>query len=285
MRNIYIYTTIPYFYFIKTRLAGIFQKISWVIIYFFPAFIIYYFLSKDNSISIQNFFVYLLSITAINYVYENGYIQNDVFTSRKEKKPTKRLSENDCEEIFNNSLVIFSIRLLIFAFIIYLISRYGGSYNLYFSLFSCIFLQLIYLLYNNIRSIANLFLIIPLSYIRFYLPILSISPEYLNLDLLLILLLIYPIPKFIEFSKQKKYSLTRISEMIGSIDLFRFKYYLIMVAVSAIYHINKKTTTSEVFLIISIYFFLYRSISYLIIRKNQYLKEKVLLGAKKEYRD
>lgn len=93
----YLFTIVPFLYFLKTRLKGKVQRVSWV---FIPSFILFnYFASLAEF---KNIVLLIISITLINYMYENGYLQNDIKTTKKEKNPTLRLSPEQMQKVDKN---------------------------------------------------------------------------------------------------------------------------------------------------------------------------------------
>jgi hypothetical protein len=168
-------------------------------------------------------------LTLINYVYENGYIQNDVLLTKKEKNPTLRLVTEVLNNIRKNINKILISRFIVLIFIMYILSfLIEDSKSYYTLLFIIFFLQLLYLIYNSVRSVLNLYLILPLSYIRFYGFIVPFV-EYENLlEFIIATIFIYPLSKFLEFTKQPRYGYKFISGIIGNVDIFRVIYYLII---------------------------------------------------------
>src|SRR5690554_3762771 len=97
---------VPFLFFAKTRLNSTFQKVSCIFVYFLPVFYIFlHFSAFDFSVS--NLMLMVISITFINYIYENGYIVNDVILTKSEANPTLRLSNDELVFMRNNIRLIF----------------------------------------------------------------------------------------------------------------------------------------------------------------------------------
>lgn len=277
-----LYPFLPGLYFVETRLKGLTQKISWVIIYLIPIFMFY--IWNIARVSASSFIALVLAIILVNLIYENGYIQNDVWTTRRESKPTSRLSEVDSDFIYKHSFLIFSIRLLLFvALATALFMSVEFEYFIQF-VFGITLLQGIFYTYNLFRSRVNLYLILPLSYLRFYLPLFIIVSLNENFYFLLSLFLLYPVPKFLEFCKQPRYGMHLISKIVGNIDRFRVFYYLLLTVVSAVLFYFSNVPHFDFLLFISIFYFLYRLFGYLLIKRSARFNRAVLKGAKEEYR-
>uniref|UniRef100_UPI0035B2B46B hypothetical protein n=1 Tax=Flavobacterium sp. TaxID=239 RepID=UPI0035B2B46B len=149
-----ILNSIPYYYFINTRLEGFAQKISWVFVYFVPG--IYLYSCFQDVFSAKFFLVMVIAITLVNYVYEDGYIYNDVRTIKKEKEPTLRLAEKEFSFIENNFWKLSLIRLIVSCALLVLF-RFLADDNLI--TIKLIFVLLItkglFVYYNSIRNFFN----------------------------------------------------------------------------------------------------------------------------------
>ncbi len=277
-----LYPFLPGLYFVETRLKGLTQKISWIIIYLIPIFTFYFW--NISKVTVSSSIALVLAIILVNLIYENGYIQNDVWTTRRESKPTQRLSELDSDFIFKHAVLIFSVRLLWFVVLTAALSMIVKlSYFIHF-IYGIILLQGIFSTYNLFRSKVNLYLILPLSYLRFYLPLLILVSINDNLYFLLSLFLLYPVPKFLEFCKQPRYGMHLVSKIVGNIDRFRVFYYLFLIVISSVIFYFSNIPHSDFLLFISTFYFLYRLSGYLLIKRSARFNRAVLKGAKEEYR-
>lgn len=265
------FTYIPYIYFLKTRLIGKFQRFSWIFVYFIPVIFLYY-----QQVILHNIFDYLqliLGVLIVNYVYENGYIENDVMTIKKEKNPTLRLSSEEIKRIDGNFPKLILVRMMIFVvmYFAYMWCVAMGSVqinNLYL-LWISVALQLMYLIYNRVRNLINLFLILPLSFVRFFGFILPfVTQEHLWWWVILATL-IYPLPKFLEFSSMKRYSHVFNWGLNFNIDRFRIAYYLVLTLLLAGTILLINYPYKFVFLVLAIYFLVYRAAGMLVISNRK----------------
>lgn len=272
---------IPYMYFLETRLTGVFQKISWFFVYFIPGFFLLY--CVFGSIDYVSSLYYVVGLLIINYVYENGYIQNDVKTVQKEKTPTMRLNSEFSSYLNQNwNKVIFVRCFILFSlfYIYYLIDE--DLIKTLYLLVVALLLQMLFILYNSVRSRLNLFLILPLSYIRFYGFFLPFVPPYSLLEFLSVTVLLYPLSKFLEFSKLAKFNLNFMSELIGNIDTFRVKYYAAVVVITTTLVLF--FDTSWLYVGVAAYYFLYRAMGLVLIRNKSTVRTEFETLSKSDYR-
>lgn len=256
----------PYLYFFKTRLKGMVQKLSWLLIYFVPSLVLYGYFSPE--IDVVTLILWAISITMINYVYENGYIQNDILTIRKENNPTLRLSKEETEHAYNNFSKIVSLRLCVFAGLAVLFYAVSLSFSTSLALLGyCLLLQVLYVIYNNVRNIWNLILLLPINYLRFYGFILPLVPTNEIFLFLVMTAFLYPVSKVIEFTKRERFGLTVIGDAIGNVDRFRiFYYFFVLIVLSFL-------VPGSIYFYIALYYLAFRSVSYIAVSKSSALKK------------
>lgn len=279
----YLFIIVPFLYFLKTRLKSKVQKVSWLFVYFVPNIFIYFYITGFD-LSTKNILLMVISIVLINYIYENGYMQNDIILTKKEKNPNLRI---DGEMLFNvrkNILSIFFIRFFIVVILLTTIFLLVNDFTIFLKyLLVVLLLQVLYLVYNNIRNIGNLYLILPLSYLRFYGFILPLV-EFENLiEFITFTTLLYPFLKMLEFTKQPRYNLPNFSKLVGNVDIFRIKYYGVLAGITILYFFIFESTL-QYFIVIVIYYLLFRIGTYLAIYKSQTVKEHISSNTKSDYR-
>ena len=278
----YLFTIFPYLYFLKTRLKGKIQKISWVFVYFIPNIFLYLYIT-DFDISFNNIFTMILSLILINYIYENGYIQNDIILTKRETNPTLRIYGEELDNIRKNIRKIFLIRFVITIFILILIFILVDDYKIFISILTMsVLLQSLYLIYNSVRSVLNLYLILPLSYIRFYGFIIPFVPYKHLVEFIILTIFIYPFSKFLEFTKQPRYGYEKISKLVGNVDLFRIKYYLIITIIYIIFYFLIEI--NYIYIFVALYYLAFRFSSYIAINRIDKIKQDISKNSKKEYR-
>lgn len=277
----YLFTIVPFLYFLKTRLKGKVQRVSWVFVYFIPSFILFNYFAP--LVEFKNIVLLIISITLINYIYENGYLQNDIKTTKKEKNPTLRLSLEEMQKVDKNWNKIVFLRVVVSLVLIALFYFVSDDISLTLGLFIIsLSLQILYLIYNSIRNICNLILILPINYIRFYGFIISFVSIVELPYFVIFSLFLYPVSKFLEFTNQPRYNLQKIANIVGNVDTFRIKYYLSITIVSLLVFIQ--TNSYIYFLIVSIYYLLYRLGTYYMINQSKIVQDELLNNIKKEYR-
>ena len=91
---------IPFYYLFYTRLKTKMEIVSWIIIFIIPQFLItYFYLDLRVDIFFQ---LFLIAQLIFHTLYEVGYIENDISTTKKEKNPTLRLDKKSATYIKNN---------------------------------------------------------------------------------------------------------------------------------------------------------------------------------------
>jgi hypothetical protein len=263
---------IPFVYFIVTRLSGSISALSWVLSTVLPGFFLFCF----YSVTVDFYSLSLLAISFLLFgiVYENGYIQNDLITTKFEKNPTLRIDQSRVKFGVANIKYIFYIRTsIIFIFLIFGY-RLTPSTAFIFKLIVLLFiLQSLFYLYNSVRSRLNLFLIIPLSFFRLFgwiLPFVSVGDYF---AFIFLSLLMYPLCKFIELSTLPRYGFSALATLIGNIDLFRIKYYSAVVLL--LFAASFMRAGLEIYLFISIYFLFFRIFSYALLENFVFFKSRL----------
>lgn len=268
MKQKYMHLFIPFFYYLKTRLDNKIKRLSWQFIYTIPSVILFnHYLELSN---ITNLSILVLGIILVDYIYENGYIQNDCITIQNEKKPQLRMDDKSIIYVQNHLKFIFLIRSFVIVIGLILFYLLSNSLTQTITLFSLLItLQLLYLIYNSIRNIFNLILILPLSYIRFYGFIIPFVPQNDLVSFVILTIFLYPFSKTLEFTTRKRFKLTIFKNIITSIDKFRIVYYTFVVIIFYLLDVNL------IFIIIGIFYLLFRTLSYLALSKINFLKKIV----------
>lgn len=252
---------VPVLYAIRTRFLkrtklGIFFGFAE---YLFPV-LLSLLLANIEPISI---FQMLLSVVCVYCFYEIGYIQNDCETIKKEENPTLRLSEDELKIYERNKWNIYMTRGVL-----------GILFSMYYiqqGIPSCILLPVLwgiiplYLLYNSMRNRLNQYLVLFLMVYRYGVPFFLYTHFNWNCYLLLLIIISYPIPTFIQIcAKEKRGRCEKWALFfVGSYnkrELFRLKFYLfLIVGVGVLAFLNQ---VHLYYVILPIYFFLFRIGSY-----------------------
>lgn len=252
---------VPVLYAIRTRFLkrtklGIF---FWLAEYLFPV-LLSLLLANIEPISI---FQMLLSVVCVYCIYEIGYIQNDCETIKKEENPTLRLSEDELKIYERNKWNIYMIRGVL-----------GILFSMYYiqqGIPICILLPVLwgivplYLLYNGLRNRLNQYLVLLLMIYRYGVPFLLYTHFNGNCYLLLLIIISYPIPTFIQIcAKEKRGRCEKWALFfVGSYnkrEVFRLKFYFLLILLVGAFALLNQVHLYDV--ILPIYFFLFRIGSY-----------------------
>lgn len=265
---------IPGYYLFHSRLKRKSEIISLLYVYPLFLFLIIFFWGTFEFMRFGLVFI-VYFITWLSF-YEIGYLENDVFTIKKEKNPTLRISEKEIFLVENRYKQIISFRIIIglcSASILYLFT-YLDWFNLtIIGLFFCVlFTRITFWLHNILRSQWNILTYFCLSSGKYLsIPILF----YFNLSnfnyLVLLILLLFPIPRTLEHAAKTKYGLVRLGKIIGNLDRFRIIYYFGMVIISLFLFIlfNEKKYYL-ISLLAALWFFIFRLGLFLMIKFGGY---------------
>lgn len=262
---------LPFLYTYKTRLKDIMKTISWIFIYIMPTYI---YLNHFSTLNIINTtIIYIVQIFIVYNFYEVGYIQNDTETIKKEKNPTLRLNKLELSYYEKNKFRIYFYRSLIEVFLIVILVSMSYFYKLKFDyyIFVPVFLIIVYLIHNKLRNKFNLITVFLLFCIRYLsYPILFLD-NVTFLDLVLGIFM-YPFSALILWAAKKRFSL--LPNLIRDNVLgFRVLYYFFVVIISGFLYLKLNISYFNILFIISIYFFVYRSLIFIFFKdKVEYKK-------------
>ena len=266
MSNLFILLPIHYSY--KTRFKTLPHFISWIIIYAMP---VVYLGLLTLGYSFVNYLISVVAILLIYSLYEIGYIQNDAETIKKENSPTTRLTNKELSFYESNKVFIYLFRLFISFFlstIVYFMVEIKLNAIVFLS--AAWFILVIYQIYNRVRNRLNLFLHVLLVVIRFC-SILLLGFIDFKWELFITSLLAFPLINLIERSSEKRFAFSFIRSWLDSksnkkqLGLFRIKYYLLCYFVYFVLYLLNLVSLYSVILIF--YYLLYRSFSFLLIKK------------------
>lgn len=218
---------LPYLYGFNTRARSKVHKVSFFMLIVLPIFLNIFLLNNF----VLDIFLFFLAFTAMYLVYEIGYIYNDVFTVKKEEKPTQWLTKKNVEFVNDNYLLLISSR-VIYILLLMMVIRHISPYNYELFVVSLILLYFVFSLHNSFRGWINIITDGLLQILKYG----SIFLLFLNgKDLLLAYIYIYIEIAFLrtlEFGIGKKYILKKLQNV--NMDSFRLIYYLCMLVISAV---------------------------------------------------
>lgn len=269
--NIYI----PFVYTFRSRLVRLSEKISWFIVYPLLVAVPCYF---EAALPIDSYLnVFFLSLVAWQSIYEIGYLYNDSLTIRNESDPTLRFSREILESISARIPKAVFVRLVVTILILYwLWQHYGASVSVGLFAIAICLSQGAFFLHNKLRSRMNILsyaLLSATKYLAFPLLVFGLSRPML----LAFYIVIFTLPRTMEHAVKVKYGLRWLKfNVVGELEVFRVKYYLILVGLYTIIFLF--STAGErsviVFLMTSISMLVYRMVIWMVIKTGRYRRSK-----------
>ena len=261
---------IPFYYLFKSRLPRRSEKISWFLINLLPLFFLTY--AVSNIIFQQNIVLFVLSIVVWQAIYEIGYIENDVFTIKREANPTIRLrgKEAICVERYFRSILLFRLIIAIVALIGIILLKQYWNLNLHILWFvAVLFLaQVAFIVHNCVRSRLNVITFAILSSSKYIaLPLLMTSVEKIDVSIVAALTM-FPLVRTIEHATKKKYRILWLKNLVKDLSCFRVIYYLLGSVFFFIVYLFLHMDNLLIILSLFIYFLIYRSTIFILIKIN-----------------
>ena len=274
----------PMVYLFESRLKSKIERISWFVIYIIPVFLLSYALSSVGTLSF--IILFIMAVLSFFSLYEVGYIENDIKTTLNEKNPTIRIIQSKQYFLEKNYYVIQFFKILITLVLIFSIKFFSESLGIKIYLVQFViclfFMRVSFFAHNKIRSRLNVFTFMCLSVSKYFSIILLFVAFEDSLLLLVATFLMFPLLRTLEHSTKPKYRLSILIDFLGDHDVFRVKYYFVMLLLGLALFYVLKNNISILVLALMTYFFIYR-VSALIflrkrantidaIRKNRYIK-------------
>jgi hypothetical protein len=248
---------IPLWYTFTTRFKSIPDKISWILIYFIPVILISYFYSPFSFF--YSLFLLIFPILATYSLYEIGYIENDIQTTKVESHPTFRLPKSIHVLLDQNYNSIQKIKYLctLFLFgICFYINFLGFQVNFLLLFIGLVFTRAVFFFHNHVRNRWNILSFALLSFLKYAVPSLFLTSSML-IQSIGIILLMFTIIRTLEHATKPKYKLTMLQKVIGNHDLFRSYYYSFLLLLFFVLYYFDFIFIKSYFIIISI-FWVYR---------------------------
>jgi hypothetical protein len=269
--------SLPFNYLLNSRIKSLLERVSWVIIYFLPSVIVGLYYIHDHHLIYL--LLYILAYITFNAVYEIGYMQNDVVTVRTESTPTYRLSLKARESLYKILWRVYFFRAMIALFLLFCMYEISIKFDveIFISQFSFMLLLVLFIfsLHNNIRSRGNIVTFSLLSLLKFSIVLSLFFSFEFYIELLMCSVFVFPLLRSIEHSTKLKYGMTSLSRIVGSHNIFRLKYYiLIFLLTLGIFILSPiESVEKELYVVIIFYFLLFRAGSYLLVKYGLYKRE------------
>ncbi len=269
MRNLLFF--IPLMYTYCTRLRTFLKCFSLVCIYFVPVVYLLVLVLPSGYWSVKSVLFVFLFLVALYDVYEIGYIQNDTETVKKEVTPTSRLSREQLEYYGRHRWLIYVCRAAIGGVLVACLYDEVGTAGTVCFTCALLLILLTYQLYNRLRCHVNMLLYFMLVSLRYCTPFL-LFPEYFSVELLVTLLMVFPIVKTLEYRSTKPPHVTTnifFRKYILKFDsrrltLWRVAAYGILSAIAVVLYFNGFFSAGHV--IVVVYMFCFRLGIYALIK-------------------
>ncbi len=257
-----------YLYFSRLKKKAEFLSLVWIYLLFLSVFLFgFYGLALwPNGVS------FLLGFFAWLCIYEIGYLENDALTIRNEKHPNIRISQWEIRFIQEHYWRIVILRLIIFLALLGVLVLLGLFTSSQLKLFLLVVGagRLFFFLHNRIRSRWNIltylllclskYWVFPLVYLGFNF---ELAPYW-------VIFLTFPLLRTLEHAIKPKYRFLTLKNWMGSLDVFRVRYYGLWLVV-AILHLFF-FEGSKILVYSLAYFFLFRLGIFFLIGTGIYIR-------------
>ncbi|WP_297438894.1 hypothetical protein [uncultured Clostridium sp.] len=248
---------IPFFYTFYTRTKGLGKKVAYLFTFIIPVLLYGLTSAYENEFSfIKVGIAIIIGLIGTMSIYEIGYIRNDVFTIKKEKKPTLRLERKELDYVEKNVRIILGAKYLISLISIGIIFLLGFDYIQY--IIALILIEIFYYIHNNIRGKKSILSFFVLSTLRYITPLTVIHTNiWITVS---VFILMVTVSRTFEKAAEKKFKIS-ILEFVGTsidVNILRGFYYLIVLLVILAQYMMFKIPM--VFVTLSIYYFIYRGL-------------------------
>jgi hypothetical protein len=213
------------------------------------------------------FAIALIGLIGFQTIYEIGYLENDVFTVKRETAPTLRLSQSDMSFVQRHFVGIAALRIgtfLLCLYAIFALKPYASpSINVFIVV--CCVTAIAFACHNRTRSRWNIVTYAVLAAGR-YLSVPLLAWGFAAPATLFTAFLMMPLPRTLEHASKPKYELSLLRRITVPFSRFRPVYYLIatigFVVVFGIHGVARAGAA------VLAYFFVYRLAVQLVVRKG-----------------
>lgn len=271
MKNIILF--FPYQYGFHTRAKSKMHKVSFLFLIFFPI-AMNAMMINEKTLDVVFVCRLLLFFSAMYMVYEIGYIGNDVFTPKLEKKTTRWLDKGRIKYVQKNYKKLIAIRIIWVALIICILEILHTEKIIHFIL-TLICLTASFHIHNSIRGRLNVltdFLLNFFKYTSCLLPFSADAKKLTNFVFFSIIEIV--LVRTLEFGIERHYILTFLKGF--DYDKNRVKYYSLLTVGAGVFSVMN--ADFRPLFCVSLYLFLYRLFCLILVRKS-YMVQSV----KKKY--
>lgn len=270
---------LPFLTTIQTHYHSKNKVIVYFITYIIPEFLIVFLQNYPQGVADWGFYlVFVLSFISFVNLYETGYIYNETETIKKEKDPTKRLTNEQLAFYERHKYLIYSERLLLSFILNFCLSFFISCKSLIlFSLEECLCMA-VFFLYNSVRGgRITQFIYLFLSILKYSAPVFCFS-ERINFSVILACIFVFPLVRTLEYKAHygeesnvnrffRKYV---IKYDVKKITVFRVWATMILLAISVALMYFGMCNILPVFL--CAYMFIYRFLLWLAVKMGANFK-------------
>lgn len=254
---------LPYFYGFNTRARTNIHKLSFIFVVLVPILLNVY-LMTSGLFEILDF---ILAFTVMYAVYEIGYIYNDAYTAKKEKKPTQWLKDEYIAFVDDTYPLLIAARVMVILIGLFFLS-YRQLYNFKGYVIMMGMLYMAFAFHNYYRGKINIITDGCLQIAKYC----SILILFLNLqEVYVYLLYIYleiGLVRTVEFGIGKKYIFPFLQ--IIKVDNLRVVYYFVLTVIAGVLSVTYKSSFH--LFIGSLYMFCFRLVC-LLLGKNKKISD------------
>ncbi len=211
---------LPFCYSFRTRINTLESKISFIVTFLIPSYILsYWFGSQVESFNL----IFALLFLALFIMYEIGYIWNDFHTVLFELKPTMRLSNDQYLSMARSYPIHIALRFLLICFLLYFL-QYLTEVNVLLFLILILLLNFSYSLHNFFRGKQNIVTIFLLMFFKYLsVPFVFVSNVNEFYQLLCFIFLV-PLVRTFLFTTHSRFDFNFLHKK--DVTKFRALYYL-----------------------------------------------------------
>ena len=255
---------IPFYYLFHSRLKTKMDMLSWIIIFIIPQFSITY---AYVHLDLETFaLLFVLSQVIFNTLYEIGYIENDIHTTKNEKIPTLRLDKQNTDYVKKNYINIVYIKYFIVILFTGLLIRINSHFSFDLNIKSFIVLLIVnrifFYWHNSIRNRINLLTFSVLAITKYIFPIVLFVGSNHVLYASLLSITAFPALRIIEHSTHKRYTFSDYAKIIGNHDKFRILYYSTFLLLFVLLYLSSLITVYDFTISISVMIYFSHNLFY-----------------------
>lgn len=249
---------IPLIYTYKTRYNSILRFLSFLFFTCLPSF---YIVIINNEINTQLIISYIVTFIVMYSLYECGYLFNDIVTINFEKNPTLRIEQKYIKISSKHLENMLTVRLAIVVLGCFWL--YQFTINIKEFCITLLLLFITYSLHNFYRDRTNIVTMFSLVFLKNFLLVIPFIPTHKFLEAGLIIIITIAAIRTYEFAAKDRFNL---NIKINNVDLFRVEYYFALTFATLFLYVFG--VVSYKFIIINLFFLVYRVLIYFLLKLN-----------------